>query len=75
MVDSRREMGRRALDTLERQLATTAFLVGSDFTIADIAVYAYGHRAEDAALAGYPTVTAWIARVAAKVGPGCPVHP
>ena len=77
MVDSRRKMGRRALDTLERQLATTAFLVGSDFTIADIAVYAYGHRAEDAALAlaGYPTVTAWIARVAAKVGPGYPVHP
>ena len=77
MVDSRRKMGRRALDTLERELATTAFLVGSDFTIADIAVYAYGHRAEDAgfALAGYPAVPAWIARATARIGPGYPVHP
>jgi len=77
MIDSRRETGARALSALERTLKSAAFLVEDRLTIADIAVYAYSHRAEEGgfALNAYPAVSAWIKRVAHLVGPGYPVHP
>ena len=77
MVKSRRETATRALRALERSLDNKTFLVGEPCTIADIAVYAYGHRAEDAGcnLSAYPAVRAWIGRVAQAIGPGYPVHP
>ena len=77
LVDGKRETGERALRALARQLRETPFLVGDALTIADIAVYAYTHRAEDCgfALADYPAVHAWVDRVAAEIGPGHPVHP
>jgi glutathione S-transferase len=54
-----------------------SFLAGGSCTIADLAVYAYSHRAEDAGilLADYPAVIAWLDRVANAIGPGYPVHP
>ena len=77
MVESRRESGARALSALERALQSAAFLVGDRLTIADIAVYAYGHRAEEGGftLEAYPEVSAWIKRVADLIGPGYPVYP
>ncbi len=77
MVDSRRESGVRALAALERTLQSADFLVDGRLTIADIAVYAYGHRAEEGgfALQGYPAVSSWIERVAETIGPGYPVYP
>ncbi len=77
MVESRRQTAVRALGALQRALNTASVLVGSGLTIADIAVYAYSHRAEDAgiSLADYPAVTAWFDRVARTIGPGYPVHP
>ncbi|MDX8452925.1 glutathione S-transferase family protein [Mesorhizobium sp. VK9D] len=77
LVAGKREAGVRALGALERSLADTQFLVGNALTIADIAVYAYGHRAEDCgfSLADYPAVGTWIDRVSAAIGPGYPVHP
>jgi glutathione S-transferase len=76
-LDDRRKRGDFALGALERGLASSPFLAGETMTIADIAVYAYAHRAEDAgfSFADYPAVAAWIARVAAAIGPGYPVHP
>jgi glutathione S-transferase len=76
MADSRRETGTRALAAMERALRSAPFLVGDNLTVADIAVYAYSHRAEDAgfALEAYPAVSGWIARTAAQIGPGYPVH-
>jgi len=61
---------------MERALQSAPFLVGDSLTIADIAVYAYSHRAEDCgfALKDYPAVCGWITRVAAQIGPGYPVH-
>ncbi|MBZ9696308.1 hypothetical protein LB544_14215 [Mesorhizobium sp. CO1-1-9] len=52
-------------------------LAGSDFTVADIAVYAYSHRAGDCgfSLADYPAFAAWTERVRDAIGPGYPVHP
>ncbi len=76
MVDARRASGARALAAMQRALQLAAFLVGDSLTIADIAVYAYSHRAEDCgfALEAYPAVSDWITRVAAQIGPGYPVH-
>jgi glutathione S-transferase len=77
LVAGKREGGARALAALERGLAGPAFLGGAELSIADIAVYAYGHRAEDCGfkLSEYPAVMAWLRRVGEAVGPGYPVHP
>lgn len=77
LVAGKREAGVRALAALERSLAGTPFLVGNALTIADIAVYAYSHRAEDCgfSLADYPAAAAWMDRVSETIGPGYPVHP
>lgn len=77
MVDSRRENGERALAALDRTLSNASFLVGDSLTIADIAVYAYTHRAEDCgfSFASYPALSAWLGRIAVEIGPGYPVHP
>ncbi|WP_434722178.1 glutathione S-transferase family protein [Mesorhizobium sp. RIZ17] len=77
LVAGKREAGVRALGALERSLRDTAFLVGDTLTIADIAVYAYAHRAEDCgfSLADYPAVEAWVERVGEVIGDGYPVHP
>lgn len=77
MVDARRESGERALAALQRALQSSGFLVEDRLTIADIAVYAYGHRAAEAgfALNAYPAVEAWVKRVAGEIGPGYPVYP
>lgn len=76
MVTAKREAGARTLAALERSLTGTPFLVGDTLTIADIAVYAYGHLAEDCgyAPADFPAVLAWMGRVADAIGPGYPVH-
>ena len=77
MVAGKREAAVRTLAAMNRSLGDTPFLVGNDFTIADIAVYAYSHRAEDCgfSLADCPAVMAWIGRVRDAIGPGYPVHP
>jgi len=60
--------GTRALETMERHLADRQWLVGESMTIADIALYAYTHVADEATLdlAPYPEVRSWLARVAAE---------
>ncbi|TPJ54636.1 glutathione S-transferase family protein [Mesorhizobium sp. B2-7-1] len=77
LVAGKREAGVRALGALERSLRETPFLVGDTLTIADIAVYAYSHRAGDCGfeLADYPAVEAWVERVSEAIGPGYPVYP
>lgn len=77
MVAAKRAAGARALAALERSLKNTPFLVGKQFSIADIAVYAYGHRAEDCAFAltDYPAVIAWFDRVREVIGSDYPIYP
>jgi glutathione S-transferase len=60
---------KRCLAALNRALDHGGFLAG-DYSIADIAVYAYVHLADEAgiALADYPAVTSWCARVRAEPG-------
>ena len=77
LVAGKREAGARALAAMNRGLADTPFLIGQDLSIADIAVYAYSHRAEDCGfrLADFPAVLQWSRRVADAIGPDYPVHP
>jgi glutathione S-transferase len=77
MVAGKREAGTRALAALERGVTDTPFLVGDSLSIADIAVYAYGHRTEDCGflLPSYPAIAAWVGRVRDAIGPNYPVHP
>lgn len=60
--------GCAALEVMERHLAATPFFVDGRYSIADIALYAYTHVAEDGGhtLAPYASVRAWLARVAAQ---------
>jgi len=63
-------LGHLALDALESGLAGQEFLVGETFSIADIALYAYTHVADEGGfeLERYPAIREWIARVAAQPG-------
>jgi glutathione S-transferase len=62
--------GISALDALERHLAGRRFLVAERYTLADIALYAYTHVAQEGGfdLDGRPSVSAWLDNVAAQPG-------
>jgi len=56
-----RSVGERALGVLEEALSRSAFLCGSEPTIADISIYAYARYAEEADfdVSIYPKMLAW----------------
>ncbi|WP_255757830.1 glutathione S-transferase family protein [Massilia sp. erpn] len=70
LVEMRRAGGLRALQILERELSGRPFIVGDDYTIADIALFAYTHRADEAGLPlhEFAHVCAWIGRVRTQPG-------
>ena len=69
-LPAKRAAGEDALALMDAHLAGRDWFVGSSVTLADIALYAYTHVAEDAgiALADYPDVLAWLRRVEAQPG-------
>jgi len=62
--------GYKALDALEQGLQGRDWLAGDSMTIADIALYAYTHAADEGgfSLDEYPAIRAWLDRVAAQPG-------
>jgi glutathione S-transferase len=66
----RRAAGDQALAFLDRTLADRPFLAGERCTIADLAVYAYVHVADEAGypLAAHRAIVAWLARLEAQPG-------
>jgi glutathione S-transferase len=64
-LEAKRNGGEAALDPLERELELRPYLVGDAYTIADIALYAYTHVADEAGfdLSGRPATRAWLERV------------
>ena len=64
------ERGNQALSLLEKHLATNPYLVSDAYTIADIALYAYTHCAEEGGfvLRDYPSIVDWIDRVESQSG-------
>jgi glutathione S-transferase len=77
LVELKRSAGGNALAILERELATRTFIAGDRYGIADIALFAYASRADEAGfdLAAYPHLQAWIARVRAQPGFLAETHP
>jgi glutathione S-transferase len=55
---------------MEQHLARHAFFAAERFSIADIALFAYTHRADEGGfdLARYPSLQAWLARCRAVPG-------
>ena len=64
------ENGYQALGVIEKHLATHDFFAAGRYTIADIALYAYTHTANESAfdLTGFPSIRAWIKRVTDQAG-------
>lgn len=64
------ERGHHALRVMERQLTDRDFFAAGQYSIADIALYAYTHMAHEGGfdLSGYPAINAWLERVRAQDG-------
>ncbi|MFL6862927.1 MAG: glutathione S-transferase family protein [Allosphingosinicella sp.] len=70
LIPTKRAAGEAALALMDEHLGTRAFFVGDALSLADIALYAYTHVAEEGGfdLSRYPAVEDWLARVAAAPG-------
>jgi glutathione S-transferase len=64
------ENGYQALGVMEKHLATHDFFAAGRYTIADIALYAYAHMANESGydLTGFPSLRSWLKRVAEQPG-------
>jgi glutathione S-transferase len=69
-IPARRAAGEAALKLMDAHLASRDFFVGGRLSLADIALYAYTHVAEEGGfdLGAYPAVGRWLARVSAEPG-------
>lgn len=77
MIQAKRSGAVRSLGILESELSTRPFIAGDRYTIADMAIFAYASRAEEAGLMleAYPNFRTWIARVEAQPGFLATMHP
>jgi glutathione S-transferase len=64
----KKKSGYAALDVLEDGLRERSFLIGEEYSLADIALYAYTHVAHEGGfdLAPYPNIRSWCDRVASQ---------
>lgn len=60
-----RARGIEALGVMEKALGTSEFMVGNVFTVADIALYAYTHVADEGGfrISDFPQISKWLGRV------------
>lgn len=69
-LTEKQQKGHDALSVMETHLSERDFFVGSDYSIADIALYAYTHVAGQGgfSLEDYPAIRAWLKRVEQQPG-------
>lgn len=69
-IEARHMRGYATLHAMDKHLATRRFLETEQYTIADIALYAYTHLAHEGGfdLSEYPAIRGWLERVAAQPG-------
>ncbi|BAY33752.1 glutathione S-transferase domain-containing protein [Tolypothrix tenuis PCC 7101] len=69
-MKSRLDKGYAALKVMENHLSDRSFFVGDRYTIADIALFAYTHVADEGGfdLTQFPAIQAWIERVKSQPG-------
>ena len=62
--------GAETLERMEAQLAQTPVICGDRYTVADIALFGYGHIAGESGIPtnGYPRLAEWVERVRAQPG-------
>lgn len=67
VLAQKKKLGDAALALMDEHLDEREFLVAGRYTIADVALYAYTHVADEGGfdLDAYPAVQRWLARVAA----------
>lgn len=67
-LEEKKAGGYRALDVMEQQLEKTEHIAGYEFSIADIALFAYTHVAHEGGfdLGGYPAILDWIERISER---------
>lgn len=70
LLEQKMDLGRAALALMDTHLTGKDFLVAERYTIADIALYAYTHVAEEGGfdLSGYSSLKGWLQRVAGQPG-------
>ncbi len=68
MLETKRKLGYDALGVMEGHLKDRAFFVGNRYSIADIALYAYTHVADEGGfeLGSFTAIRAWLERVRAQ---------
>jgi glutathione S-transferase len=64
-IEAFRPKGYAALDVMEQHLQSRAFLVGESYSIADIALYAYTHVANEGEfdLGSYTAIRQWLNKI------------
>ena len=69
-LEARQKRGYDALGVMEEHLKSHDYFVGGRYSIADIALYAYTHVADEGGfdLDGFPAILAWMERVASQPG-------
>jgi glutathione S-transferase len=69
-IEQKKKLGYAALGVMEGHLTHRAFFAGDRYSIADIALYAYTHVADEGGfdLGGYPAIRAWMERLRAQPG-------
>jgi glutathione S-transferase len=67
-IVQKQELGYVALRVMEQHLERYDYFVGNRYTIADIALYAYTHVAEEGnfELSKFPAILAWCDRIASQ---------
>jgi glutathione S-transferase len=67
-VEPKKLQGYAALSVMESHLKSNQYFVGNAYSIADIALYAYTHVAQEGGfdLQSYPAISSWLKRVAGK---------
>jgi glutathione S-transferase len=69
-LETRQKRGYDALGVMEGHLERNDYFVGGRYSVADIALYAYTHVADEGGidLGGYPAILAWLERVSSQPG-------
>ena len=69
-LEAKQRLGYEALAVIEKHLKSNDYFVDGRYSIADIALYAYTHVADEGGfdLDGYPAILAWLERVSSQQG-------
>jgi glutathione S-transferase len=67
-LEAKQKLGYDVLGVMENHLQSSDYFVGGRYSIADIALYAYTHVADEGGfdLSGFPAVRAWLERISSQ---------